>query len=315
MRVAHLSALVVLASSTLALGACSVDDAAESDNVSSTNYADLYDRLSDADLTRWITAKNQLVDDFDQVCGDTFCGSDYSNLTNVSLHCSATAAGTVNSCSWTFGGSIEYVDGLTGAISIDTRTFTCPIKVHTKVGPFLTALESGEGSSSIHRVIPGTGKSFYDGLGECFSGVVGDAPPATTGTKYEELADYFNEHGGPAGTDWYQERQALVGGFDQACGDSFCEGDYADISGLRFVCAVNTTTHKLKNCSWSFVGDYTTVAKSSGKVTDHTQEWRCDVPVTATAAAFATALNVPDPLHATIPGKTTSIYDALVGCL
>lgn len=314
MRTARIVAWVALSISAASLAACTVEDAKESDDVSSTQYADLYERLSDTDLDRWITAKNQLVHDFDQVCGDTFCGGDYSNLTNVSLHCSATQAGTVNSCSWTFGGSIEYVDGKTGAISIDTRTFVCPVKVHTKIGPFLTALETGDGDS-IHHAIPGTGKSFYDALGDCFSGVVGDAPPESTGTKYEELADYLNEGTVTVTGDWYSERRALVDGFDDVCGDTFCEGDYSDISGLRFVCAVNTSTKKLKNCSWSFVGDYTTVAKSSGKITDHTQEWRCDVPVTSSVVDFVNAMNVADPLHATIPGKTKTIYDSLVDCL
>jgi hypothetical protein len=42
---------------------------------------------------------------------------------------------------------------------------------------------------------------------------------------------------------------------------------------------------------------------------------RCNIDVGAPASALATALSGEDPLHAKLPGKTTSIYDALVGCL
>lgn len=288
---------------------CSATDS-ETEDATATSYGAMGERLSDADFERWIELRARLQRNFADVCGDTFCGSDYSNLTSVSLECSATKAGTVNSCTWVFGGSIEYVDGKTGSRSVDARSFVCPIAVHMKAGAFLDALLDEE--DSIKVAMPSTDQSFYDGLATCFSGVVGKPPPASTGTQYQELVDYLNETSDffP----WWQARRRINQAFDDACGDTFCEGDYTDISGLALACAVDTTSVKVSACSWSFIGNYNSIT-TKGKVSAHPKKFICQIPVDAPVDAFVTALSGADPLDVKLPGKQTSLNDALIDCL
>jgi hypothetical protein len=293
------------------LAGCATSGTGAEDSVtddSSSSYADLETRLTGDDVNRWIAARSQLFVDFDQLCGDTFCEGDYSNLSSASLHCSATTAGTIKECAWALGGSIEYVDGAHGTFTIDARTVACTIPVHTKIKPFLAALEQGTGTS-IERPIPGTGRSFYDSLGDCLSGIVGMPPPSPTGTRFGEMADV-------AGTDaWFALRDQLRDEFDANCDDTFCRGTYTGIAALRFVCAVDTTTTNVPACRFDLVGAYDTVTRSTGHVTAHAKSFSCAVPVGATVAALTAALTGADPLHAHLPGKTTSINDVLKTCL
>ena len=102
-------------------------------------------------------------------------------------------------------------------------------------------------------------------------------------------------------------------GFDQICGDTFCEGDYADIDALGFECAVSTAGN-VKNCALSLAGAYTEVG-SYGVITAHTKTWSCPIPATGKKAVLQTFMAGSDPYNAPLPGQTTTIHDALVNCL
>lgn len=54
---------------------------------------------------------------------------------------------------------------------------------------------------------------------------------------------------------------------------------------------------------------------SRGAIVTRTTTKRCNVEIGATATALATALAGDNPLTAKLPGRSTSIYDALIGCL
>ncbi len=307
----HGSLTSALAFAALTLVACDEPGPGSSEaNAAANAYARMGERLSDADYERWLTLRAKLEQGFADVCGDTFCAGDYSNLTTVALDCSATKGGTVNQCTWVLGGGIEYVDGATGSISVDERTFTCPIAVHTKAKPLLDTL-SADGDA-LRAKIPGTGKSFYDGVADCFANVVGEPPPAPTGTKYRELVEYLNERGDFL--PWWQARKRLVKAFDEACGDTFCEGDYSDISGLALACAVDDALGTVKSCTWSFAGNYFTVT-TKGKVSAHPRTWSCPVAIDAPADTLVATLSGDEPLHAALPGRTTTLMDALIDCL
>lgn len=311
----HLAlALAAVPLAAVGLPACDGVGSGEAD-ASENPYARLAERLSEADLERWIALRADLQRGFEDVCGDTFCGGDYSNLTTVALDCSATKGGTVNQCTWVIAGSIEHVDGATGAIGVDARNFVCPIAVHTKAAKLFDALRlgpTGQVADPLRATIPGTGASFYDGLAACFADVVGPPPPASTGTRYRELVEHLNEHGDFL--PWWQARRRLVDAFDGACGDTFCEGDYSDIAGLGLACAVDESRGTVESCSWSFAGNFFSVT-TKGKVSAHHQKWSCPITVGAEIEAFLTTLSGDDPLHAPLPGKTTTVMDALVDCL
>lgn len=279
-------------------------DADEAD-ATGTTYYEMTSRLSSADLARWDFFRAGLLKSFDNVCGDTYCSGDYSNLTTVGLVCSITQANYVKECNWTLGGSIEYVDGKTGAFTVDARMFPCTIPVKTKFDAFMNALDDG-GEDSVKWDLPGTGQSFYDGIGACLAGVVGKAPPPNTGSTYLELADYNDA--------WIFTRRDLNDAFEQSCEGTFCEGTYANIAPLRAACATSTTSGQVTGCKWSFAAANFKVT-TKGKVSASTKLYQCPLSVKADAATFIQSLSTPDPLHVTLPGGTTTLFTQLDACL
>jgi hypothetical protein len=130
---------------------------------------------------------------------------------------------------------------------------------------------------------------------------MGGPPPASTASFYLELADHDDS--------FFAKRRELAHAFDLACGDTFCEGDFPDIAALRLACVVNQNTERVSRCGWSFAGADVSV-DSRGALYARTMTKRCDLPVGATATQLATALSGDAPLHAPLPGKTTSIQHA-----
>jgi hypothetical protein len=56
---------------------------------SSSDYVDISSYLtSDADINAWYSITSQLRKNFDDVCGDTFCEGDYSNIESLDYRCS-----------------------------------------------------------------------------------------------------------------------------------------------------------------------------------------------------------------------------------
>lgn len=116
---------------------------------------------------RFRAVEAALVRGFDQVCGDTFCEGEYSNLQALRFRCSvATVSGRVQACAWTFTGSTAQVEPVTGVIEVDAPTWTChsPVASGTPLTKLLRLLEQRD---PLHVPLPGTGESLYDGLVEC----------------------------------------------------------------------------------------------------------------------------------------------------
>lgn len=288
-----------------------VDSAAvtgDEDEVNGTTYADIASTFkADADYDAWINLKRGLRQGFDEICGDTFCGGDFSDLYSVNFTCSATEkTGKVRECLWTFGGSYTAIDGKTGKLNNVGRTFACKIPVGASRADFLK-LAAGE---PLRDALPGKTTSIYDALVGCF-----DSPPnlpLSTEGKYVDLNDVLGD------TQWEKlgtARHNLRKGFDDVCGDTFCEGDYSDIESLSFRCSVDSTNNKVGACVWTFAGAYGNVAKSTGNVTSKRKSWSCALPTTGTVDQVLDALIVPSAIEATLPGANKSIYDTLVDCL
>jgi len=282
------------------------EDVAESEDGLRTSYGELSDTLEGTDLDRWFDVRSRLIDGFDRICGDTICSGDFSNLRTLTLTCSSTRAQKkMKDCLWVLAGNIDYVDGRTGKLTTEARTFACHVPVNSNAKTLLDALHPA-GDDALNTTVPGTSGTFYDALTTCFEGVMGSPPPAQTASFYVELADLDSS--------FYETRRTLADAFDQECGDTFCEGDFSNISALRLACVVNQNTKRVSRCGWSFAGANTSV-DARGQLSAETFSKRCDFPVGATATQLSTALSVADPLHAPLPGRTTSIHDALIGCL
>jgi hypothetical protein len=272
-----------------------------------TTYGDLSTTLEEADVDRWMAVNQALRAGFDRICGDTFCEGDYANLSHIQLNCSSTAkAHKLKGCTWVFGASLEYVDPATGHITNDARVFTCNIPVAGNASSMLDAL-SAAGERALETPLPATGKSFYDALGDCFSGVVAGPPPAMDTGPHAELGESRD-------VSWWEMKHRLVARFEQVCGDTFCEGDFANITALGFACSHDQDTDDVAECTWTFGGSNIDIG-AKGKLEATTMTKTCSIPIGAKAAALESALAVDDPLQAPLPGRDTSIYDALIDCL
>jgi hypothetical protein len=146
-----------------------------------------------------------------------------------------------------------------------------------------------------------------------------DAQPAATAATYQDVEEYVNEHGDDAWQTWMGIIGTLRQDFDDICGDTFCEGDYSNLEPLRLRCSINPANGLLKNCTYVLAGSYEVVNASTGTIRTTAKTFSCHLPVTGIALAdfeaTLTAAGSTPPLQRPLPGKTTSIYDALGACL
>ncbi len=283
-------------------------------SLTGTTFVDLGDFVtSDADIERWSEIRRGLDARFDEVCGDTFCEGDYSNLESLGFTCSVSSKqGRIRECVWTFAASAESVDGASGSIAASVPFYECRVRPTGRVRELLGAF----GEDPLRRELPGLSGSLYDALGECFDHPLGEtALPAPSEGPYADVADGLEDEEIDA---WYAMTSALRAGFDDLCGDSFCEGDYPNLRSLRFRCSENTGTGKLGTCAWIFAGSDASRDRK-GFIQVRKQPFLCSFPVDATpgelAAALAPGASETSVMFRPLPNATISINDALIGCL
>jgi hypothetical protein len=157
--------------------ACSVNPAPASgdlDRLSSplaaAGYVDVRSYFTaPADIDRWYELTFRLQDEFDAICGDTFCEGDYSNYESLGFRCSVEAgAGTIGECVWVFAASTEEVLPDTGEVAVHSEAWRCtmPLWPDTRAADLLVAL-SAPGQRALYAPLPGTERALYDGLLDC----------------------------------------------------------------------------------------------------------------------------------------------------
>ena len=156
----------------LSLAACGGPPPAESEaegDLTSAAYQDADELISNSgDLDRWRSLKAQLETDFNQVCGDTFCEGDYSNLRPLSLRCSVILkTSALKSCKYVFAGSYEDVNPSTGTVKVTARTFSCAFTTTASPKGLMDALLAPGATPALRRPLPGSTKSIYDSLVGC----------------------------------------------------------------------------------------------------------------------------------------------------
>jgi hypothetical protein len=135
-------------------------------------YGDVEDALANGDETQyeaWRGIYTTLQSNFDDVCGDTYCGSDYSNLEPIRLRCSFDpASGLMKNCAYVFAGSYEVITPATGTIKVTAKTFSCHLPVSgIALTTFMSTLTAAGTTPPLRRLLPGTSTSIYDALGGC----------------------------------------------------------------------------------------------------------------------------------------------------
>jgi len=302
---------------TLLLSACAVtgtDDSTTEQDSGATQYVNIFD-FAKTDQGAWYDLENKLAGEFNDVCGDTFCGGDFSNLTPLTFACSVTSkAGDVKDCAWSFAGSYAYTDPKTAVIGVDAPTFQCHVAPKTTSVKLIALLQNSP--NALREVLPGTTGSIYDALVDCFQHPQNGTPftPNTAAGTYVDADAYYTSATSLA--KWEAVKTNLQTSFDHICGDTYCGSDYSDLRSLQFQCAVTKSSGNVKACDWIFGGSYANVGKT-GAVSFDAKTWTCPVAVKGTMAQLvATLATSSDAIHATLPGETTSAYDAIgTNCL
>lgn len=132
-------------------------------------YVDVQETFADdAQWTRWFELTRGLRKDFDDICGDTFCEGEFSNLEALSFRCSVSVrSGELKSCQWLFAGSSESVTPSSGRIRSVAQFFRCAIPVTGTPAALMDALLAPAGDGPLWRPLPGSSQSVYDALGAC----------------------------------------------------------------------------------------------------------------------------------------------------
>jgi hypothetical protein len=138
----------------------------------SASYADVEEwanEQGDQAWQTWIGIAGTLKHDFDDVCGDTFCGGDYANLEPLRLRCSLdTNTQVLKNCAYVFAGSYETVNPTTGTIRVNAKTFSCHISVTgIKLSDFESTLTAAGATPPLQRTLPGKSESIYSSLIGC----------------------------------------------------------------------------------------------------------------------------------------------------
>jgi hypothetical protein len=110
----------------------------------------------------------------------------------------------------------------------------------------------------------------------------------------------------------------LAGAFGGVCGDTFCEGDYANLRPMQLRCSVDSTKGTMKQCLWTFAGSYTDINGKSGAVQVNAKLFKCKLPLakdTPVETFYEALISVKNPLEVKLPMTRKSIYDGLIGCL
>ncbi|TDV32022.1 hypothetical protein [Stenotrophomonas sp. CC22-02] len=137
------------------------------------------------------------------------------------------------------------------------------------------------------------------------------------GPRYVDARDYPAPGAGHAR--FLAAERQLVRGFDDVCGDTFCEGEYYNLRAMRLRCSVQQSTGVVAGCIWTFSGSSTWV-QQTGQIDADVGRYACAVPLAA-GTRLDELLEVwgigsgHDALHALLPRTATSIYDGLTDCL
>jgi hypothetical protein len=313
--------LACLATTALLVGCGGADDpSTETLDATAAKYADAVDFwTTDAEQTAWRAMIQKLSGDFDEVCGDTFCGGDYPNLASLGLTCSVSRTkGDIKDCVWTFGGSAEITDTQTGALTISKPTFQCHFKPAGQVAGLVATLGADGATPAIHRALPGLATSIYDTLGDCFQHPVGATPlsaPSSANAVYLPALDNPK-------TDvdaFLEAEQKIKSAFAQRCGDTFCEGDYPNLTVKRLACSSAVSSGVTKNCYLIVEGSYATVTASTGTIKTKVKSAACKLLGKGNADQLSFTINNTidqNPLlDRPLPGSPRSLWYVLQKCL
>jgi hypothetical protein len=130
-------------------------------------YVDMDDYLQGSQRDAWSHATYMLMKNFNDVCGDTFCEGEYSNIQELRYRCSVDAdTGIVGECVWLFAASEEQINPGDGKIVAQPKLWECvsPLAAQTRAVDLVQALANQQ---PLFAELPQTDQSLFDGLIDC----------------------------------------------------------------------------------------------------------------------------------------------------
>lgn len=131
-------------------------------------YVDLVDYPSEyAQWGAFQDLRHRLKGNFDDVCGDTYCEGEFSDIQALRLRCAVhQPTGTVSHCGWAFAASDLDVNPASGQVEGRQPVWLCrlPVPAGTSVDRFFSAMA---GDRPLFRVLPGATGTFHEALAEC----------------------------------------------------------------------------------------------------------------------------------------------------
>lgn len=275
-----------------------------------TSYVEAGEFLQDEeDIATWWAIRREAAATFQYICDGLFCQGDHEDLTSLDFTCSVSSKqGRLRECGWTFAASAGFVNGLTGEIDAQTHFYVCTLRPKGTIKDLLEALAE----DPVGAPLPGIDQSFFDILEDCFqSPLESEPPPARADGPFVAVSAEVES--------WQGIVSALQRDFDDRCGDTFCEGDYTNLTALGLTCSAHSGTGRIGHCNWSFAGSDSSV-KRGGQLEITRAAFDCSFQVDGTSAELLAALAGADEatvslLERPLPRTTKTLYDVLVDCL
>ncbi|AWH26493.1 hypothetical protein [Stenotrophomonas sp. YAU14D1_LEIMI4_1] len=141
--------------------------------------------------------------------------------------------------------------------------------------------------------------------------------PAHAGGRYIDARHYPSNAAGHMR--FVAVERALERGFDDICGDTFCEGQYYNLWAMRLRCSVHSGSGVLAGCIWTFAGSDTRV-RGDGRFDVDQGAIACALPIAAGTRLEDVlraweAAPAREAIHVPVPGMPGSVYEALTDCL
>ena len=296
---------------TMLASACAISgssDGSDQQAAGTTQYVDIMD-FGTTDQGAWYDTISKLNQEF-------IATGEFANITPLTFGCSVSSKeGTVHDCAWSFASADIGIDSKSAAVGVDAPTYVCHTHPKTTAAKLIAQLAGSD--DAIHATLPGS-VTIADSFADCFAHPIGGAPLTTTVTSpatYVDADDYYASAASQA--KWTATKAALVLGFNNICGDTFCGSDFGDLESLALTCSITKSSGNIKSCMWVFGGSWHQPDKT-GALDVTAKTFSCPFDVHGTLPQLITtitAAGTDEPIQRALPGGTASSYDALGGCL
>lgn len=129
-------------------------------------------------------------------------------------------------------------------------------------------------------------------------------------SEWKDLGDVLSQRDPKVFREYRKDIRGLSRQFYFVCPDTFCEGDYGNLTPMSFTCALQVPEDRVKNCSWAFTGTFSEVDPGNGEIATETATYQCTVDVETDLGTFLKFL-----AYAADPGPpygARGLWDAII---